>query len=376
MTINRKLKYVPIILFLFCFALTAHAESKNLFDEQMESIGANSVFDNLNDQQKEILENLGVTELSYEAFLEISPRKVFDLFYQVLMNEYKTPLSYTVTVSVMIIAVSVASQFIANDDKFTRLISTFSLVCISLCIIVPLGECLSRVLSAIKVSADFMLALIPVLVAVLAVSGNTTAAFSYNSLCFYAAQIVVAISSGFIRPLIQATLSLSMMGSLTNLVNFEKIIQFIKRFTMFLMSFTSSVFITMLTLKGMLSASADTVAVRGIRFMIGNLIPVVGGAVSDAYSSISGTLLLVKNTAAVFGIVAVIFFNLPVMIECMCWVLSFACISTVSEMFSQNNTASLIRSVSSCVVMMTVMLLFIIIVFILSIGLVMLMKGG
>lgn len=376
MTINRKLKYVSIILFLFCFALTAHAESENLFDEQMESIGANSVFDNMNDEQKEILKNLGVTELSYETFLEISPRKVFDLFYQVLMNEYKTPLSYTVTVSVIIIAVSVASQFIANDDKFTRLISTFSLVCISLCIIVPLGECLSRVLSAIKVSADFMLALIPVLVAVLAVSGNPTTAFSYNSLCFYAAQIVVAISSGFIRPLIQATLSLSMMGSLTNLLNFEKIIQFIKRFTMFLMSFTSSVFITMLSLKGMLSASADTVAVRGIRFMIGNLIPVIGGAVSDAYSSISGTLLLVKNTAAVFGIVAVIFFNLPVMIECMCWVLSLACISTVSEMFSQNNTASLIRSVSSCVVMMTVMLLFIIIVFILSIGLVMLMKGG
>ena len=240
MTINRKLKYVSIILFLFCFALTAHAESENLFDEQMESIGVNSLFDNLNDEQKEILKNLGVTELSYETFLEISPRKVFDLFYQVLMNEYKTPLSYTVTVSVIIIAVSVAAQFMSSDDKFTRLISTFSLVCISLCIIVPLGECLSRVLSAIKISADFMLALIPVLVAVLAVSGNPTAAFSYNSLCFYAAQIVVAISSGFIRPLIQATLSLSMMGSLTKLVNFEKIIQFIKRFTMFLMSFTSS----------------------------------------------------------------------------------------------------------------------------------------
>ena len=54
--------------------------------------------------------------------------------------------------------------FMSSDDKFTRLISTFSLVCISLCIIVPLGECLSRVLSAIEVSADFMLALIPVLV--------------------------------------------------------------------------------------------------------------------------------------------------------------------------------------------------------------------
>ena len=372
----RKLKCLSIILFMFCFALSAHAESEDLFDEQMETIGANSLFESLNDEQKEILENLGITKLSYEAFLNITPRKVFDLFYQILMNEYKTPLGYTVTVSIIIIAVSIASQFMSNDDKFTRLISTFSLVCISLCVIVPLGECLSRVLSAIKVSADFMLALIPVLVAVLTVSGNPAAAFTYNSLCFYAAQIVVAISSGFVRPLIQTTLSLSMMGGLTDSVNFERIIQFVKRFTMFLISFISSMFITMLSLKGMLSASADTVAVRGIRFMIGNLIPVVGGAISDAYSSISGTLILVKNTAAVFGIVAVAFLNLPVLIECVCWVLSFACVSTVSELFSQNKTASLIRSVSSCVVMMTVMLLFIIIVFILSIGLVMLMKGG
>ena len=185
-----------------------------------------------------------------------------------------------------------------------------------------------------------------------------------------------AFSADFIRPLIQTTLSFSIMGGLSDSVNFEKIIQFVKRFTVFLMSFTSTVFITMLSIKGMLSASADTVAVRGVRFMIGNLIPVVGGAVSDAYTSISGTLLLVKNTVAVLGIVVVALLNVPVMVECICWVFSFACVSTVSEMFSQNKAASFIRAVSSCVVMMTVMLLFVVIVFILSVGLVMLMKGG
>lgn len=376
MTIKRKLMCVSIILFMFCFALTAYAENEDFFQNQMESSGANDLFDNLSDEQKEMLEELGITGLSPESFLNVSPRKVFDLFYLVLMNEYKSPLGYTVTVSVMIIVVSVVNQFMSHNDKLSRVLSMFSLVCISLCVIVPLGECLSRVVSAIRLSADFMLMLIPVLATVLTVSGNPAAALTYNSLCFYAAQIVVAVSTDFIRPLIQTTLSLSMIGGLTDSVNFEKIIQFVKRFTVFVMSFTSTVFITMISLRGMLSASADSVAVRGIRFMIGNLIPVVGGAVSDAYTSISGTLHLVKNTVAVFGIAAVAFLNLPVLAECVCWVFSFACISAVSEMFSQDKSASLIKSVSSCVVMMTVMLLLIVVVFILSVGLVMLMKGG
>lgn len=376
MTIIRKLKYVSVILLMFCFSVTASAENRDFFQEQMETTGANDLFDNLTDEQKEMLEELGITKLTPEAFLSVSPRKVFDLFYQILMNEYKSPLSYTVTVSVMIVAVSAVTQFMSHGDKISRMISVFSLICISLCMIVPLGECLSRVISAIRLSADFMLMLIPVLATALTVSGNPATALTYNSLCFGAAQIVVAFSADFIRPLIQTTLSFSIMGGLSDSVNFEKIIQFVKRFTVFLMSFTSTVFITMLSIKGMLSASADTVAVRGVRFMIGNLIPVVGGAVSDAYTSISGTLLLVKNTVAVLGIVVVALLNVPVMVECICWVFSFACVSTVSEMFSQNKAASFIRAVSSCVVMMTVMLLFVVIVFILSVGLVMLMKGG
>ncbi len=373
---KRVITYVLTVVLSVLLSFNAFAYSGDIYEKQMESSGAKELFNHLSDEQLEMLEDLGITEPSFDAFLNVSPRKVFDLFYQILMNEYKSPLAYTATVSVMIIAVSLISQFMSQSERLMRLISAFSVICISLCVIVPLGECLSRVVSAIRMSADFMLALIPVLATVITVSGNPTAALTYNSFCFFAAQLVVMLSADFIRPFIQTTLALSMMSGFGDSVNFEKIVVFIKRLTMFLMSFSSTVFITMLSLKGMLSASADTVAVRGIRFMIGNLIPVVGGAISDAYTSISGTLLLVKNTAAVIGIVAVAFINLPILIECVCWVFSFSCLSMLSEMFSQDKTASLIRSVSSCVVMMTVMLLFIVIVFILSVGLVMLMKGS
>ena len=138
----------------------------------------------------------------------------------------------------------------------------------------------------------------------------------------------------------------------------------------------STLFITMLSLKGILSASADTVAVRGVRFMIGNLIPVVGGAISDAYTSITGTLILVKNTAAVFGVIAVTIINLPVVAECLCWIFGLNMLAILSDMFSQDKASSLLRSVSSVVTLLLVSLIFIVVVFVLSVGLVMVIKGA
>ena len=239
-----------------------------------------------------------------------------------------------------------------------------------------MSDCLSRAVSVVCVMSDFILALIPVLAAVITVIGKPTVALTYNSLCFAAAQFVSALMSDFIRPLIQVILSISIITGISNFINFEKTLNFIKKSVMFLMSFFSTVFITMLSIKGMLAASANNVAVRGVRFLIGNLIPVVGGAVSDAYNSIAGTLSLVKNTVAVVGIAAVAVIVMPVFIECLCWVLSLNLLVTFSDMFSQNKISSLLNGISSSVVLLAVTLVFIFVVFVLGIGLIMLMKGG
>lgn len=375
-----NIKHVKIlllfILLMFSFSFCCFAAHNDLFESQVEASGANDLFEYLNDDQIEMLSDLGIDNVTPEDLFSASPRKIFDLFYQVLTGAYSTPLNSSVSVIFIIVAVCMVSQFISSSGKLSGAISIFSMLCVSLCIIAPLSSCLARVISAIDMTADFMLALIPVLATVLTVSGNPTAALSYNSLCFAAAQVTAQLSSKFIRPVIQTSLSLSVMTGVCDTVNFEKLVSFVKRTVIFFMSLISTVFVTMLSLKGMLSASADTVAVRGVRFLIGNLIPVVGGAVSDAYMSISGTLTLVKNTAGIFGIAAIGVINLPVVAECLCWILAINVMAMISDMFSQEKISTLLKSISSVVTLLTVSLVFVVVVFVLSVGLIMLMKGG
>ena len=373
---KRILSFLSVGLWIFVFSFCAFAQQEELFDKQIEASGANELFDYLDEEQIEMLSSLGIDKIDFDSVFSTSPRKIIDLFYQIVSGEYRSALEAGLRAAVMIIAVAVASQFFSGDDRVQKAAFTVAALCISLSIVIPMSTCLARVMSAIELSANFMLALIPVLATVLTVSGNPTAALSYNSLCFVAAQVVTGLSSEFIKPVIQITLSLSVVTGLNESVSFEKIVSFIKKTVILLMSMTSTLFITMLTLKGMLATSADTVAVRGLRFLIGNLIPVIGGAVSDAYTSISGTLLLVKNTAAVFGIAALGVTVLPVIAECFCWIFAVNALAMLSDMLSQDRISSLLRSVSSATVLLTVSLLFIFVVFVLSIGLVMLMKGS
>ncbi len=372
---KKKLFIVTVLILLFLFSFVSSAENE-IFNEQLEASGASDLFSHLNDEQLELLEILGIEKIDFNTVFEASPRKVLDLFYKLIVNEYLSPFKACISSAVMLFCAAIASVFVSGLGKSESAITVFCSLAVSLNVIVPISECLTRVISAVLLTSDFMLVLIPVLAAVLTVSGNPTAALSYNSLCFVSAQLVSSLMSDFIRPLVQMTFSIGIIAGISQLINLEKIVSFIKKTVMFLMSLASTVFITMLSIKGMLAASADTVAVRGVRFLIGNLIPVVGGAVSDAYNSIAGTLILVKNTVGVIGIAVISVTVLPVITECVCWILSLNLLSALSDVLSLDRISSLFKSVSSSMVLLAVTLVFSAVVFVLSIGLVMLMKGG
>ncbi len=370
-----KLSLVLILLLAFSLSLGASAaETDELFESQIEASGADSLFGNLGRDEKELLEKLGIDELSFDSVFSASPRKIFDLFFEIIRNEYSSPVSALAPLLAMVIALAAFGQFVPQGHEKT--VDFIACISAALCVLVPLSQAITRVLSAVKISSGFVTALIPVLAAVISVSGNPTLALSFNSLAFAVAQLVSKLGESVIRPLAQTVFSLSVISAVSDAVNIKAIVEFAKKTAIFIMSFSATVFVTMLTIKGMLAASADTVAVRGIRFLIGNMIPIVGGAVSDAYLSIVGTLSLVKNTVGVFAIAVITVINLPVLIECVLWIFGFGVLAAVGDLFSQTKLSSLFRCISSAVVLLTVTLLFEVLVFVLSVGLILVIKGG
>ncbi len=376
-----RAKRIRAVLLLFVLMLlltiTASAyETDALFNEQMESSGAYQLYESLSDEDIELLEALGIDGIDFDSVFEPSLRNLPDFFFELIRSEYASPVNCFALLAVCVLALAAVGQFLPASSKISDTVEFISGIIASLCMIVPLSSCITRAISAISVSSNFVTALIPVLAAVITVSGNPMLALTYNSLSFAAAQVVSRIGEEVIRPVIQVVMSLSIISSVSSSANISKIVEFAKKTVVFIMSFSATVFVTFLTVKGMLAASADNVGVRGIRFLIGSVIPVVGGAVSDAYLSIVGTLSLVKNTVGVFAIAAVAVVNLPVITECVLWIFVLNLLSLLGDMFSQGKLSSLFRAVSSAVVLLCVTLVFEMLVFVLSVGLILVIKGN
>ncbi|MBR6635659.1 MAG: hypothetical protein IKL41_08560, partial [Clostridia bacterium] len=317
------------------------AQNNELFDEQLEASGANELFDVLTRDELELLKKLGLGEINFDSVFSPSLRSVTDLFMQIIRNEYKLPFEALGAAAMCVVALAAVSQFVPDGIRTTKTLGLTAASITALSVVIPLSSCITRAVSAISLSSGFVTALIPVLAAILTAGGKPALALSYNSLSFAAAQVVSSLGNGVIRPVIQVVMSLSVISSVSQSADITKILEFAKKTAVFIMSLSATVFVTMLSLKGMLAASADTVAVRGIRFLIGNMIPVVGGAVSDAYQSIVGTLSLVKNTVGVFALAAVALINLPVITECVMWVLSLNMLALLGDIFSQSSLSSL-----------------------------------
>lgn len=113
-----------------------------------------------------------------------------------------------------------------------------------------------------------------------------------------------------------------------------------------------TVFVGLLTVKGLVSGAADTVTVRATKFMISSFVPVVGGALSDAYNSVFGCLGVVKNTVGVFGIIAIVVTFLPVVLELILMMAALWGSAAIGDIFGREKEVSILKAASSALTVM------------------------
>ena len=240
----------------------------------------------------------------------------------------------------------------------------------------PLASTLSSAASSIALTADFMKGYIPVFAGTVAASGMTLTSASYSALELAAAEAVSQLSSMFFVPLTGLIMMVTLLSSVSDNVNSAKIISlFEKRLFRLFSVFLSTVFVGLVTIKGALASSADSVSVKGIKLLAGNTIPIVGGAIGDAYTSVLGSLNLIKGTVGAFGIFAIAAVNIPVITEMLLWMIAVNICSALCGLLGEENAAKVLDGVSGVLSLTNTITVFSAVVFILSTGIILSLRS-
>ncbi|MCL6547943.1 MAG: stage III sporulation protein AE [Alicyclobacillus sp.] len=155
---------------------------------------------------------------------------------------------------------------------------------------------------AIQSMTDFMLASVPVLIALLAASGAVASAAFFHPVLIFAVHTISQVVFLFVFPLIFFSAVLDLTSSLSPRYRLTRLASLLRSAGAAALGLCMSVFIGVTAVQGAGKGIADGVALRAAKFSVQTFVPVLGKAMSDALETVASASLLVKNAVGIAGL--------------------------------------------------------------------------
>lgn len=375
-------KTVVFLLFLlfFIFFLPNYAnalEQNKTFESLLNQSNAESLIEQLPKSSKESLENIGADTADVYKLSDLS---FFDFVKEILSvfaGQAKAPLKTIGTVLAIMLLYAVFDSY-KDSLKISptqQVLDTVVTLCITCAIVIPITSVIAYATSAIKSAGTFMLSYIPIMAVVLIASGRQLAGSSYYASMILAGEGVVQISSNVITPVLNGFLGISVTSAVTPNINLKGVTQLLNKLIKWSLAFIMTIFSGFLTFKSIIATAVDNVSVRAVRFTLSSFIPIVGSALSEAYKTVQSSVNMLKSGIGVLVIIAVGFIFLPVISQCLIWIISLNISKSVGEVLNLTLPCTLIGNVISVISTLFAVITCIMSVFIISTA-VILMAGG
>lgn len=266
-----------------------------------------------------------------------------------LISGFKSSLTEPLKLFGKLIAVCAFTSLVKSTAQKSSIGDIYDTAGVLVTVLV-IADCLSAAIEGVKSSLNdislFMSSYIPIFSSVLASNASISSAAGYYSVMIILSEIIVFISKSVLLPLSGAVMALCIVGAINGSSNISGLSMSVRNFTKWVLTALMTVFTAVISIKGITGAAADSVASRTIRFAASSFIPIVGGSVSEAYSTIYGSLGVIRSGVGVIGIAAVAVIALKPILYVAALKLIIVLSSAVNDLFGQSGSSALLKGIN------------------------------
>lgn len=371
-----------LLILLFIFPVYGDDESKEsvqdeIYDSEYQLSGADTLINELPKDVRQNLEKLGITSPNWKQLNSLS---FFDVVGNILDNVEKqsiTPINCMVKILGVLMLVSLVNSVKSSiaSSALTGVLDSVAVLSVSIILIIPLCETIEYSATVIRLSADFMFAFVPIMTAIIIAMGQSLQGVGNYTTVMTAGTVVSMISKNILVPLLNTFLGISVVSGISNKVNLKGFCELINKVIKWVLTFTMSIFTAVLTMQSIVTASVDSAGTKATRFAISSFVPLVGGALSEAYQTVRGCMGMLKSGVGVFSILATATIYVPAIISCVLWLVSINISVAMADVFDMGKLSTLLKSITTVLNVTIAVLLCCMMIFIIS-SAVMLMAGG
>lgn len=205
--------------------------------------------------------------------------------------------------------------------------------------------------AAVDNMVNFMLALLPVLLTLMASLGHVTSAAVFHPIIIVSVNLIAALVRNVFFPLIFFATILYLLNHFSPDFRIDRLASFFKDASIWGIGLMLTVFVGITGVQGVAGGIGDAVSLRTAKFLTGTFIPVVGRAMADALETVLGYSLLLKNTATLTGLVILAMITIFPLLKLLALVIIYRFSGALVQPLGENSLAAALDTMGNCLIM-------------------------
>ena len=168
-----------------------------------------------------------------------------------------------------------------------------------------------------------------------------------------------------LAPLTNLLFTFSAVSSVCSEVKLSHLAGSLRKFIMRLIQLFTMYFSFMLGTQSILAKSADSLGMKTARFALGSFVPIAGGTIAEALSTIREGMSLVRSAAGIGGILVIVLLLLPDILRLSVYKFILYLTGTAAELLKLEKFSALANEIHGIIELLTAVVLFTALMFVL-----------
>lgn len=354
--IIKKIFTFFICLFIFLslsknnsYATSFDILSKNEIENITNSVDINGFLEDIKSYANEYF-----PELADENYINdiISGKISNENFIEKIVNVFVGEFRNNIALILKILGIAILCSILKNiqssfsDTGISEIAFYVFYLLIIVLIISSFTSVIASVVETVSKLSNFMNMLVPLIIALITVTGNITTISFLQPLILGMIALIAYVLNHFVIPVIYIATIINIVTNISEHIKLDKLSELLKKCSLWIIEFAMIIFTCTLSIEGTLASSVDGMTSKIAKNIVTTTIPVVGKILGDTVDSVIGGVAITKNAIGIIGIIVILAITLIPLIKSLITMAVFSISSALIEPIADSRISKCISGIS------------------------------
>lgn len=305
-----KLKRILLIMVILVFAIpTKSLASEEIIESAEEMLDISSFISEAQKYTEDVFNDVNFSDILSSAITgDIDETSIAKKIINLLGIEIRQQITMVGSIIIIIVVHSILKSVSDGLDNggISQITYFVQYILIVTLIMTNFAGIISSIKDTIQNLVGFSYSLIPLLLALMMITGNLVTASTVQSILLIMITFIGSFIATFLLPMVLIGTSLGIISKISDKVQIDKIAKTFKSSVVWILGIVLTIFTTVLSLESSLTGHVDKITTKTTKAVVSNAIPVVGKILSDTTEMVLGSGIVLKNAVGIIGVIVII----------------------------------------------------------------------